>query len=69
MQELSIIRICIDLNDLLSSPRIWEKVSYFYFNDHDEIRRVNLQRDSCRPLGHNFPKKWISGVLCQFNPN
>ena len=29
----------------------------FHLNNQDEIRKAYLQRGSCQPLGHNFPKK------------
>ena len=47
-------KIRIDLNNLLSYPKLWEHVSFFHLNDQDEVRKAYLQRGSSQPLGHNF---------------
>ena len=48
-------KIRIDLNNLLSNPKLWENVSLFHLTYRDEIRIIYLQRGSCQSLGHNFP--------------
>ena len=63
MQNLSSKKIRIHLNNLLLDPRFWENVSSFHPNDQEKIKRVYLQRCSCQPFSHDFPKKEISGVL------
>ena len=68
MARFIFIKISIDLNNLLLDPRLWENVSSFPINDQDEIKIVYLQRGFFQPLGHNFPKKEICGVLRWFNP-
>ena len=68
MARFIFIKISIDLNNLLLDPRLWENVSSFPINDQDEIKIVYLQRGFFQPLGHNFPKKEICGVLRRFNP-
>ena len=62
-------KFVLHFNNLLSDPTLWENVSSFHPNDQDEIRRVYLQRGSCQPLGHDFPKKEFSGALRWFNPS
>ena len=69
MQDLCFKKIHIDLNNLLSDPRLWKNVLSFHLNYQDEIRRAYSQRGSCLPLDHNFLKKEISEALCRFNPN
>ena len=58
-------QIHIKLNNFLSNPRLGENVSSF----HDEIRGAYLQRGSYQTLGHDFPKKEISGAFHRLNPN
>ena len=49
-------KIRIDLNHLLSYPKLYGNMfHFFHLNDQEEIRRAYLQRGSCQPLGHNFP--------------
>ena len=63
LQNLSSKQIPIHLNNLLSGLRLWENVSSFHPNDKKKIRRAYLQRFSCQPFNHDFPKREISGAL------
>ena len=42
-------RICVDFNleNLPSEPKLWEKISSYQPNNHDEIRRFYLQNGLC----------------------
>ena len=55
MQNSFSKKICVDLNNLFSDPKLWENISFFHLNYRDEIRVIYLQRGSCQRLGHNFP--------------
>ena len=68
MQDSSSKQNRIDLNNLLLDPKLWENVLSFHINDYDEIKIVYLQKCIFQPLGHNFPKKEISGIFYRFNP-
>ena len=57
MQNLSYKKIRIHLNNLLLDSRFWENISSFHPNDREKIKRAYLQRCSCQPLSHDFPKK------------
>ena len=35
-------RICVDLNNLPSDPRLREKISSYHPNDQDDIRRAYI---------------------------
>ena len=52
LQDSPSNQIRFDLNNLLSNLRLWENVSSFHPNDHEELRRACLQRDFCQPLEH-----------------
>ena len=47
------IRVDFNLENLSSNPRIQEKISSYYPNNHDEIRRYYLQKGHCQPVLHN----------------
>ena len=63
LQNLSFKQIHINLNNLLLDPRLWEKFSSFHPNNWEKIKKLYLQRCSCQPLCHDFPKKEISRAL------
>ena len=52
-------RICVDFNleNLPSDPGLWEKISSYHPNNHDEIRRYYLQKGHCQPIfqNHDYP--------------
>jgi hypothetical protein len=43
-------RICVDLNNLPSDPRLREKISSYHPNDQDNIRRAYIQKGPCQVL-------------------
>ena len=45
-------RICVDFNleNLPSDLGLWEKISSYHPNNHDEIRRYYLQKGPCQPI-------------------
>ena len=63
------IRVDFNLENLLSDPRLREKISSYHPNNHDEIRRFYLQKSPCQPVLHEYPPTDFSGKLRQFRSN
>ena len=47
------IYVDFNLENLPSDPGLREKISSYYPNNHDEIRRYYLQKGHCQPVLHN----------------
>ena len=62
-------QICVDLNNLPSDPGLREKISSYYPNDQDNIRRVYLQKGPCQIAPYNLPQTEIGRVMRRFNLN
>ena len=63
------IRIDFNLENLLSDPRLQEKISSYYLNNHDEIRTYYLQKGPCQPVLQNpddYPLSYFFGKPHRF---
>ena len=63
------IRVDFNLENLPSDPRLWENISSYHPNNHDEIRRYYLQKGPCQRIFQNpddYPLSYFSGKLRQF---
>ena len=62
------IRVDFKLENLLSNPRLREKISSYHPNNHDEIRRFYLQKDPCQPIfkNHDYLLTDFSGMPHRF---
>jgi hypothetical protein len=62
-------RICVDLNNLPSDPRLREPISSYHPNDQDNIRRAYIQKGPCQIVPYNLPQTEIGGSMRRFNPD
>ena len=62
------IRIDFNLENLPSDPGLWEKISSYHPNHHDEIRRHYLTKGPCQPVLHSddHPISYFSGKPRRF---
>ena len=44
------IRVDFDLENLPLDLGLWEKISSYHPNNHDQIRRYYLQKGPCQPV-------------------
>ena len=57
------IRVDFNLENLPSDPGLWEKISSYHPNNHDEIRRYYLQKGHCQPVFKNHDDYPLSYFL------
>ena len=58
------IRVDFNLENLPLDPEIWEKISSYHPNNHDEIIRYYLQKGHCQPIFQNpgdYPLSYFFG--------
>ena len=56
----------INLENLPSDPGLWEKISSYYPNNHNEIRRYYLTKGPCQPIVHDYLVSYFSRKPHQF---
>ena len=57
------IHVDFNLENISSNPGLWEKISFYHPNNHDEIRIYYLQKDPCQPVFQNhddYPLSYFS---------
>ena len=59
------IRVDYNLENLPLNPGLWQKISFYYPNNHNEIRRYYLTKGPCQ-LVHDYLVSYFSGKLCRF---
>ena len=59
------IRVDFNLESLPLDLRLWQKISSYYPNNHDEIRRYYLTKSPCQ-LVHDDPVSYFSGKSRRF---
>ena len=59
------IRVDFNLENLPSDPGLWEKISSYHLNNHDEIRRYYLTKGPCQ-LVDDYPLTNFFGKSRQF---
>ena len=58
------IRVDFNLENFSSDLGLWEKISSYHPNNHDEIRRYYLQKDPYQPVFQHhddYPLSYFSG--------
>ena len=60
------IRVDFNLENLPSDPGLWQKISSYHPNNHDEIRRYYLAKGPCQPPIHDYPISYFSGKPRRF---
>ena len=58
------IRVDFNLENLPLDPELWEKISSYHPNNHDEIIRYYLQKGHCQPIFQNpddYPLSYFFG--------
>ena len=63
------IRVDFNLENLPSDPRLWENISSYHPNNHDEIRRYYLQKGPCQLVFQNhddYPLSYFSRKSLRF---
>ena len=63
------IRVDFNLENFSANLGLQEKISSYHPNNHDEIRRIYLQKGLCQPVLHEYPPTDFSGKLRQFRSN
>ncbi|PIN17272.1 hypothetical protein CDL12_10074 [Handroanthus impetiginosus] len=58
----------VDLRNLPADLGIRPKISEYYPNIRDEIRRAYLQKGPCQPCKHNFSQRKFGNTMRRFNP-
>ena len=59
------IRVDYNLENLPLDLGLWQKISFYYPNNHNEIRRYYLTKGPCQ-LVHDYLVSYFSGKLCRF---
>ena len=59
------IHVDFNLENLLLDPGLRQKISFYYPNNHNEIRRYYLTKGPCQ-LVHDYLVSYFSGKLCRF---
>ena len=65
------IRVNFNLENLSSNLGLWEKISSYRLNNHDEIRRYYLQKGPYQPIFQHhddYPLSYFSGKFRRFIP-
>ena len=63
------IRVDFNLENLPSDPRLWENISSYHPNNHDEIRRYYLQKGPYQPIFQHhddYPLSYFSRKSLRF---
>ena len=60
------IRVDFNLENLPSDPGLWQKISSYHPNNHDEIRRHYLTKGPCQPVLHDYHVSYFSEKLHRF---
>ena len=53
------LRVDFNLENLSSDLGLWQKISSYHPNNHDEIRRHYLTKGPCQPVLNVFPLSYF----------